>query len=221
MAAQETDHPLIRLTFFSDAVFAIAITLLVIEIHVPHVPAGSPDGAYLEALGELIPSFIGFLISFAVIGLFWAGHHRAFSLARRYDPRIVPWNLMLLGTIAFMPFVTAFLSANSGGRVPDILYWSWLSLTALLNLRVLTLATRPPIVGEDVPADRAARVRLRSLSVVAGALTSLAIAFFVPRAAPLGMATIPLWRWLLGRSAARGQAERPAGRETPDRPDAA
>ena len=197
MAGAPTDHPLERLGFFCDAVFAIAITLLVIEIHIPHLEADAGDAAYLEALDRLIPNFVGFVISFAVIVLFWAGHHRAFSLATRYDQRIVPWNLLLLGTIAFMPFVTGFLSAHTGARVPAILYWSWLTLTSLLNLRVNSLATRPPMLGEDVPPERAAEIYARSRAVVAGAATSLSIAVLLPPAGPVGMATIPLWRRVL------------------------
>lgn len=206
MAKEATDHSLVRLAFFSDAVFAIAITLLVIEIHVPHLKHGAPDAAFIEALARLLPSFIGFLLSFAVIGLFWAGHHRAFSLASHYDPKIVPWNLMLLGAIAFMPFVTGFLSANTGARIPDIVYWSWLTLTALLNLRVVSLATRAPMIDEDVPAERALVVRLRSCSVMLGAVTSLAIACVLPRVAPVGMLTIPFWRWVLTKGAPRRPA---------------
>jgi uncharacterized membrane protein len=208
MTREATDHPLERLVFFSDAVFAIAITLLVIEIHVPHLEHGAGDGAFLQALAQLIPSFVGFVISFAVIGLFWAGHHRAFSLARHYDPHVVPWNLMLLGTIAFMPFVTAFLSAHYGARVPALFYWSWLLLTALLNYRVNSIATRPPMIGEDSPPGLAAAVRRRSRSVLAGAVTALAIAVVLPQAAPLGMATIPLWMRLA--------AWRARGREAPE-----
>ncbi|HEX8532700.1 MAG TPA: TMEM175 family protein [Allosphingosinicella sp.] len=203
MAGEPTDHALERLVFFSDAVFAIAITLLVIEVHVPHVAHGSGDAAYLQALAYLIPNFIGFIVSFAVIGLFWAGHHRAFSLARRYDGGVVPWNLMLLGTIAFMPFVTAFVSAHQGARVPAVLYWSWLLLTAALNLKVNSFATRPPMVAPDLPPETAAAVRRRSRSVVLGAATAFAIAWIVPVAAPVGMATMPLWRWLLGRRVKR------------------
>jgi uncharacterized membrane protein len=213
MAGEATDHPLERLTFFSDAVFAIAITLLVIEIHVPHLERGAGDAAFLGALAQLIPSFVGFVVSFAVIGLFWAGHHRAFALAGHYDPRMVPWNLLLLGTIAFMPFVTAFLSAHYGERVPAIFYWSWLLLTALLNYRVNSIATRPPMIGETAPPELAEAVRRRSRSVLAGAVTALAIAFVLPQAAPLGMATIPLWMRLLGRQARSGTADEAAQEE--------
>ena len=204
MAGEPTDHALERLVFFSDAVFAIAITLLVIEIHVPHVPHGAGDAAYLQALANLIPNFIGFMVSFAVIGMFWAGHHRAFSLARRYDAGLVPWNLMLLGTIAFMPFVTAFMSAHQGARVPALLYWSWLLLTAALNLKVNSFATRAGMVAAHAPEGTASAVRRRSRSVVLGAAISLAIAWVMPVAAPAGMATIPLWIRMLGRRARRG-----------------
>ena len=204
MAGGKADHALERLVFFSDAVFAIAITLLVIEIHPPHLAA---DGAQatLEALARLIPGFIGFLVSFAVIGAFWAGHHRAFSLAGRLGPGILLWNLMLLGTIAFMPFVTGFMSGHYGKVGPAIFYWSWLVLTALLNLKVNRMATGPAMRGEGVTEAQAAEVPRRSLAVLLAAISALAVSCFAPMFAPLGMATIPLWMLLLkprGRQAA-------------------
>jgi uncharacterized membrane protein len=216
MAGEPTEHALERMVFFSDAVFAIAITLLVIEVHVPHVPHGANDVAYLQALANLIPSFIGFIVSFAVIGMFWAGHHRAFALARRYDGGVVPWNLMLLGTIAFMPFVTAFMSAHQGARVPAVLYWSWLLLTAALNLKVNSFATRPTMVGTDAPEGTPAAIRRRSRSVLLGALLSFAIAWVMPVAAPLGMATIPLWMRLSARRAKGGLIKAGLPREVVD-----
>src|SRR3954451_23259330 len=87
--AGRTDHALERLVFFSDAVFAIAITLLVLEVHVPQLPRASADIAYVRVLVELIPSFIGYAISFWVVGMFWLGHHRAFWLANRHSRRML------------------------------------------------------------------------------------------------------------------------------------
>ena len=199
MASGKTDHALERLVFFSDAVFAIAITLLVIEIHVPHLEPGAADLAFVGALAELIPSFVGYAVSFGVIAAFWAGHHRAFCLAGRYHPRVLVWNFLLLGTIAFMPFVTAFMSAHPGARVPALVYWAWLLLTALFNLRVNSLATGPLMLEPGAEAQAAADVPRRSQSVALGAASALVLAFFVPVAAPAAMATIPQWRWLLGR----------------------
>ena len=200
MAEGKTDHPLERLVFFSDAVFAIAITLLVIEIHPPHLEA---DGARptLEALTRLIPNFIGFVISFAVIGAFWSGHHRAFSLAGRIGPGIVVWNLMLLGAIAFMPFVTGFMSANYGKVGPAAVYWGWMLLTASLNLRVNRLATGPAMRADGVSAAAAEEVPRRSIAVLLATLSALAVSLFAPFFAPFGMATIPLWIFLLRRVA--------------------
>lgn len=199
MAGGKTDHALERLIFFSDAVFAIAITLLVIEIHAPHLEAGATTQETLQALARLIPNFIGFAISFAVIGAFWSGHHRAFSLAGRYDSKVVAWNLGLLGTIAFMPFVTAFMSSNYGMIVPAAAYWGWMVLTALLNRKVNSIAAGPTMLAPAVPAEKAKDVHRRSLSVLLAALTALGVALILPQAAPMAMGTIPLWRLLIVR----------------------
>ena len=206
MAGAKADHALERLVFFSDAVFAIAITLLVIEIHVPHVEGEPSDLAFVAALAERIPSFVGFLVSFGVIAAFWAGHHRAFCLASRYSSRVLIWNFLLLGAIAFMPFVTAFASAYPGERVPALLYWGWLLLTALVNLRVNRMATGPLMLGEGIDPGDAAAVPRRSTAVLLGAATSLAVAFAAPLFAPIGMATIPLWRTLLERFGAAARS---------------
>lgn len=210
MAGAKADHALERLVFFSDAVFAIAITLLVIEIHVPHLEQGASDVAYWAALAELIPSFVGYVVSFGVIAAFWIGHHRAFSLAGRFRSGITFWNFLLLGAVAFMPFVTAFMSAHPGERVPALVYWGWLLLTALVNLRVNRLATSPAMLGDGVDLAEAAAVPQRSFSVLLGAAASLALAFVVPLAAPAGMATIPLWRRLVGRRRRPAPAEEAA-----------
>lgn len=197
MASGKTDHALERLVFFSDAVFAIAITLLVIEIHPPHLERGAGTSEHLAALARLSPNFVGFAISFIVIGFFWSGHHRAFTLANRYHGGVVIWNLALLGAIAFVPFVTAFTSVNYDMRVPAVFYWGWIVLTALLNLKVNSIATGPAMLGEGVAPEAAAAVPRRSRAVLLGAVTALIVAFAAPLAAPAGMATVPLWIWLL------------------------
>jgi uncharacterized membrane protein len=197
--AGSTDHPLERLIFFSDAVIAISITLLVIEIHAPRLEGSATDGDHLRALAGLMPSISGFLVSFFVIGLFWMGHHRAFSMAERYSPHVLGWNLAFLAAIAFMPFATAYLSTNIGDRVPTVLYCVVLLLASLLNLRCNTIATGPAMVRSDVSADQVRHVRLRGLGVVLGAVTALLIAVLVPIAGQLGLISIPIWQMLLLR----------------------
>ncbi|WP_162301443.1 TMEM175 family protein [Cognatilysobacter segetis] len=204
------DHPLERIVFFSDAVFAIAITLLVIEVRVPEVAHGAGDVEFWRALAGLVPNLVGFFVSFGVIGAFWMGHHRAFSHAARHSPRIVGWNLMLLGTIAFMPFLTAFMADYPGARVPASLYWGWMLLTSLLNLRVNTLATSPAMRSAETTGDDIRYVRGRGISTICASLVSLGIAQFEPFLGPLGMGTLPLWRQLFCRPRRAGAPGAPA-----------
>jgi uncharacterized membrane protein len=179
-------------------VFAIAITLLVIEIHVPEIH-GHADRDFLAALAHMAPKFIGFFISFFVIGAFWAGHHRALDCARNWDARLIAPNLMLLSAIAAMPFFTAFMSEYPGARVPIALYCGWMVLTALLNIRLQRMTTRAPIAGEDVPPERGRMVRQRGLAVLLGAATALVLALVNPWLGQPGLVSIPLWRLLLQR----------------------
>ncbi len=191
------DHALERLIFFSDAVFAIAITLLIIEVHPPHLHFGSPWQDYVNALLQLWPNLFGFFVSFFVIGAFWSGHHRAFALAGHYSDRLVGPNLQMLCAIVFMPFATAFMSANGGMLVPSVLYGVTLVATGLLNLRLVRIATSPGIVRVDVAAIDIAYTRARGGGVALGALVSIAIAFWFAPVSQMGLMTIPLFQWLL------------------------
>lgn len=194
--AGRPDHALERLIFFSDAVFAIAITLLVIEIHVPHLPYRATDGDYLHALLDLVPSLFGFFVSFAVIGAFWSVHHRAFSLAAHHSQPLVRANLALLCAVVFMPFSTAFLGANIGARVPGLVYDLTLMATGLLNWRLVRMATRPPVIAAQVPAETAALIRVRGLAVVAASACAFGLTFVDARFSQIGLLSIPLWRRL-------------------------
>ena len=192
--AHGPEHGLERLIFFSDAVFAIVITLLVIDIHAPHLRFGSPDRDYWIALVNLAPEFLGFFISFFVIGFFWAGHHRALSLAAHYSQRLLFPNLMLLAAVAAMPFFTAFASANPMMRVPIFCYCAWLVVAAVLNRRLQTLVTSPPVVAEDVATEAILMTRDRGTAVILGAATGMVTSLFAPVLGQVMLCTIPLWR---------------------------
>lgn len=104
-----------RMILFSDAVFAIAITLLVIEIKIPEVHSETvSDAVLLTALKQLIPKFVGFLISFIFIGLYWTIHHRMFGFVTSYNRKLLFLNLLFLFFIALMPFSTGFYSEYAG-----------------------------------------------------------------------------------------------------------
>jgi uncharacterized membrane protein len=95
-----------RLEAFSDGVLAIAITLLIIEIGVPHVEG---DDSLGDRIGDLWPSYFAYVLSFITIGIYWANHHSYMQLFRRTDHAFLILNVVFLMTIAFLPFPTAVL----------------------------------------------------------------------------------------------------------------
>lgn len=144
LAHNKDEFQLERLAFFSDAVFAIAITLLVIEIKVPELEAEHiSDGMLLDKLAHIIPKFIGVIISFFVIALYWISHHRLFGYITKYDRRLLWPNLLFLITIIFMPFSTAFLSEyyNPSLRMPLLIYAININFTGLMSYRLWSIAT--------------------------------------------------------------------------------
>lgn len=189
--SHDQDQQLERLTFFSDAVFAIAITLLVIEIHVPH-PAADTDGAWLQALLELAPHFAGFFLSFIVVGALWAAHHRVFGLLRHYDPSIVWPNLFLLMAVAFMPFSSALMSSHPMDRVPELFYAFTLLLAGLLQYRLVKRALRAPYLRGDVSDDMVATMRRRSLAMPCMAIVAGILAIWWPGPSNLPLMFTPL-----------------------------
>ena len=108
-----------RLILFSDAVFAIAITLLVIEIKVPELHEGFSDQLLGPELLHLVPKFIGFLISFFIIGLYWTIHHQMFGFVINYDRKLLWLNLLFLMSIVLMPFSSGLYGEYS---VPAAIY---------------------------------------------------------------------------------------------------
>ena len=110
-----------RLILFTDAVFAIAITLLIIEIKVPELRGDeATEGALLGYLGHLIPRFAGFLISFMLIGMYWTRHHFLFGFVTEYTPRLIWLNMMFLLSIVLMPFSTGFFGEYSTPSTVDL-----------------------------------------------------------------------------------------------------
>ena len=198
-----------RLEAFSDGVFAIAITLLIIEVHVP-------GHEHAETLGhELLriwPSYLGYLTSFLTIGVMWINHHYVFELIARIDRTMLLLNTLLLMMIAFVPFPTAVLAQfveTDGARAAAVLYGATLTLTALTFLAWWRYAsTGRRLIDEAVPDEVIDDV---TRSYTPGSLlygSAALLAFVQPwasAAAYLGIAgfyalSLAQWRARLGRS---------------------
>jgi uncharacterized membrane protein len=112
MAEKETG----RGEAFSDGVFAIAITLLILEIKVPKLPHESPPTVLARALLDLWPSCLAFLLSFFAILIMWINHHGLFNLVRRVSPGFLYANGFLLLLVSFVPFPTSVLAEYLDGK---------------------------------------------------------------------------------------------------------
>ena len=182
VAAQERDVD--RLVAFSDGVYAIAITLLVLSLSVPD----GPEHRLGDELRDLGPQLLSYALSFAVIGRYWVAHHRMFRALRRVNGTLLAVNLALLGCIALLPFPTQVLGDYGDTTLGTIIYAVTIcavgSLTALTGWYIdhagLSMPMPPSVV----------RARIVHGMVVVGVFAiSIPIAFASP--------SIAKYSWLL------------------------
>jgi uncharacterized membrane protein len=151
-----------RVEAFSDGVFAIAITLLVLDIHVPKPGSGTLGH---ELLAQW-PTYAAYVISFLTIGIIWINHHAAFSRLRSVDHSVLMWNLALLLTVGILPFTTSlmatYLKEGSGENLAAAVYGaSFLLMGAVfVGLNRHILLGRPQLM-KSAMGDAAARRTLR------------------------------------------------------------
>ena len=166
-----------RIEAFSDGVFSIAITLLILEIR---VPSQTPPGDLRSALLDLWPSYLAFLASFMTIGVMWLNHHRLFTLINKKDDGLVAFNLLLLLGITWLPFPTALLAehllgAHADQEVAAVVYaGSFLALAIVFNV-MWRYAVRARIVTDD--ANVAAVTKQYALGPILYAVL-VGVAFF-------------------------------------------
>lgn len=111
-----------RVEAFSDGVFAIIVTLLVLEIKVPHIEQHNSGGDLLKALIDLFPKFISWIISFFTVCVIWVNHHRLFKIFHILNHGLFWWNAVLLMWCSFIPFPTAVLGDYPNNQTSILLY---------------------------------------------------------------------------------------------------
>ncbi|MBS1516467.1 MAG: DUF1211 domain-containing protein [Bacteroidetes bacterium] len=131
-----------RIEAFSDGVFAIVVTLLVIEIGVPEMHSGFTTQDLLGALYHMSPKFISFALSFAVIAIFWSNHHQLFHSLEKADRKLLWLNNLLLFWMSFIPFPTAFIGEYPLNIVPVVFYGSVLFFASVSFNLIVTYAAK-------------------------------------------------------------------------------
>jgi uncharacterized membrane protein len=194
-----------RLVFFSDAVFAIVITLLVLPLTAEiELPADSEDLAR-EVLQQW-PRVVSFVVSFLVIGQFWIAHHNMFSLLRKFDHGLIWLNLVVLLTVSFMPFPTAVLGARleHDDKFPVIFYAVSMTVSSIVMTLTWLYAYRRHLVDPELPARTVHQFTVRAFVTSAIFVLSVGAAFFGLAAAVLfWLVLLPAGRTLLVRALAR------------------
>ena len=155
----------------SDGVFAIVITLLVLEIHVPDLGG---DRQLAEALDENRPSFVAFLISFVVVAIAWTGHRDLFAFIRLTDRNLVWLNILYMLPLTLLPFGAALISRHPREAIALTLCGLLLLAIALTRLLIWLYATNRPHLTFE-PIDRPSRTLGVLVVVVPAALYVLAI----------------------------------------------
>lgn len=189
-----------RVLFFSDAVFAIVITLLVLEIKVPHIEhaPGEPP-AIGHALTELIPKFLGFIISFFIVGVLWIEHHRIFRFIGTYDVGLILRNLIFLLFVAFVPFPTALFSEYFRSQPAFALYVASFAAAAIAKIWIWGYAVknREKLMVAEVDGETIKQISRRSWAVPIVCVISIGLSFIAIAFGGFAFPLIPLVAHLL------------------------
>lgn len=187
-----------RILFFTDAVFAIAITLLIVDLPVQVERAhGTLDAS--DQLRKDLPGIFGFGISFAVIALFWLAHHSTFRYIKAIDRPLMLINLLFLGVIAFLPYPTELLSASSNSKPTGVVFYAACAGSAgLLETLAWYYAMRAGLVeGLDEASQWLFLLRAARVPLVFG--ISIAIAQATPRGATYFWLALVVSGWIVNR----------------------
>jgi len=179
-----------RLEAFSDGVFAIVITLLILNIKLPSVPASQ----LLSALLRIWPNLLAFVLSFLIVGVYWVAHHQMYQFIRRVDRNLLWLNNISLLLIAFLPFPTELLGSYPTSRVAIVLYGACLILINSSGTLVWLYATgRHRLVDPELPRGFIRLIAWIHISPAIAYAAALALSLFDPRIPMVVFFLVPLF----------------------------
>lgn len=180
-----------HLLTFLDAIFSIAVTLLVLEIRID-VPLNGTDSEIIWGLIAATPAIVSYVISFFVIASFWMYAHNMFHYINKINRRFALLTLVFLFFIAFMPFPTLVLGQHTGRLPAVVFYCASISISSIIMYLMWHCACSSRLVDERIDAHFKAYKSARILSTTTIFLTSIPIAFINPLVAQYWWVLVPI-----------------------------
>lgn len=178
-----------RIEALADGVFAIVMTLLVFDIRLPEAPLTDLP----SVLAGIGPKFLGYVVSFLLLGIYWVGHRNQFNFIRRADQNFHWLNLLFLGLVGLVPFSTGVLSRYPESLLAVVIYGVNLTLIGLALFLVWSYATRSyHLVDSDLPQAAIRLGKQRSLLAPACYLVAMLAGLIDPRISLAIYALVPL-----------------------------
>ncbi|MBZ9638662.1 TMEM175 family protein [Streptomyces sp. PSKA30] len=191
-----------RLVALADGVFAIAITLLVLDLTVPR---GLDSAQYHEALRELLPDLGAYALSVAVLGSFWRDHRRIFRTVRQVDGQVIALAVLGLGVAALLPFPTRLISDYGDEPASVAIYAVAVAALGATHLALVVLLARRPWLHGEEPSEVGT-----ALNALDGATTVVIFLLTIPLALLIGSAAVWWWLVLIPAKTAIGRRARKA-----------
>jgi uncharacterized membrane protein len=183
---RSTGKGLERLILFSDAVFAIAITLLALDVRLPALPSPITDAALIDAFRSILPQVAAFAISFVVIAAFWVGHYRTFRVINGLDGWLIFLNFAFLFFIVLLPFPTSVVAVAGNHPAAAILYAAFGVAIGALSAILWIYPMRYAGLGDPaISPELARRITYRVLVIPAVFAVSIPVAVVNPFAAEM------------------------------------
>lgn len=179
-----------RTLTFTDGLFAIAMTLLVVDLAVPVLHVDHSVHELADGLNDESEKFISFFISFAVIGRYWLAHHAFFSQLTRMDQGLIRLNLVYLAFIAFLPFPTALLGEHFSNPLSVVIYAVNVAIVSGMEVVLFSRAQNHDLLQKKLPRDVYRYGAAMSLAPVLFFIVSIPIAFV--------STTLAVGVWFLG-----------------------
>jgi uncharacterized membrane protein len=179
-----------RILAFTDGLFAIAMTLLVVDLAVPVLHHDSSVHELADQLNNEKEKFISFFISFAVIGRYWLAHHAFFSQLARMDRPLIALNLLYLAFIAFLPFPTALLGEYFANPLSVVIYAVNVAIVSGMEVVLFSRAQNHGLLEKKLPRDVYRFGAAMSLAPVVFFMLSIPVAFV--------STTLAVCCWFLG-----------------------